>query len=95
MGHGAYMEVYFAIPTRRRHKQPIEVGRRLPELLPLRPHITVYLVNRNRIQFHHANRAVVLVSSVIDLSLHDDKDLRPAGTAWRCDCNGVTRRRDL
>ena len=35
--------------------------------------MTVCLVDRNCIQFYHANHTVVLVSSVIDLSLRDDK----------------------
>ena len=51
----------------------MEVGRRLTELLSLHPHVTVCLVDCNRIQFYHANHTVVLVSSVIDLSLRDDK----------------------
>lgn len=51
-----------------RRKQLTEVGRRLTDLLSLRPHVTVGLVDRNRIQFYHANHTVVLVSSVIDLS---------------------------
>jgi len=67
------VEVCFATPPRRRRKQPIEVGRRLTELLSLRPHVTVCLADRNRIQFYHANHTVILVSSVIDLSLRDDK----------------------
>jgi len=64
-------EVEFKTPPRRR--QPAEVGRHLTDLLSLRPHVTVGLVDRNRIQFYHANHAVVLVSSVIDLSLRNDK----------------------
>lgn len=48
-------------------KQPTEVGQRLMELLSIRPHVTVCLVEGNCIQFYHANHSVVLVSSVIDL----------------------------
>ena len=43
------------------------------EFLSLRPHVTVGLADRDRIQFYHTNHSVVLVSSVIDLSLHDDE----------------------
>lgn len=43
------------------------------ELLSIRPHVTVGLVDRNRIQFYHANHSVVLVSSAINLSLEDDE----------------------
>jgi len=54
-------------------KQPIEVGQYLMELLSVRPHVTVGLVHRDSVQFYHANHSVVLVSSVVDLSLHDDE----------------------
>lgn len=56
-----------------RPKQSDEVGRQLLELLSIRPHVTVGLVDGRRIQFYHANHSVVLVSSIIDLSLHNDE----------------------
>jgi len=43
------------------------------DLLSLRPHLTVGLAERGRIQFYHANHSVVLVSSAIDL-LHGDDE---------------------
>ena len=43
------------------------------DLLSLRPHMTVGLVDRNRVQFYYANHAVVLMSSATGLSLHDDE----------------------
>jgi len=42
------------------------------ELLSNHPHVTVCLVDRERIQFYHANHSVVLISSIIDLSLRKD-----------------------
>jgi len=54
-------------------RQPTEVGQLLMDLLSLRSHMTVSLVDNNHIQFYHANHSVVLLSSVIDLSLHDDE----------------------
>ena len=60
--------------TRRPPKQPAEVGSRLTKLLSVRPHVTVCLVDGNRIQFYHANHSVVLVSSVIDLSVDNGEN---------------------
>ena len=59
----------FSTQHRRQHKskQPVEVCRGLMDLLPLRPHVTVGLVDCDRIEFYHADHSVVLVSSVIDL----------------------------
>ncbi|KAF9648771.1 hypothetical protein BDM02DRAFT_2074741 [Thelephora ganbajun] len=66
-------EPHFPTRPKSRHKQPPEVGQRLMELLSLRPHVTVGLVDHHRIQLYHADHSVVLVSSVADLSLHDDE----------------------
>ena len=65
-------ETSFPTLPRRRSSRSTEIGKRLTELLSLRPHITVGLAERDRVQLYHANHTVVLVSPVIDLSLHDD-----------------------
>ena len=53
--------------------RPTETGQRLLELLSLRPHVTVGLVDCDCIRFYHVNHSTVLVSSAIDLSLQDDE----------------------
>ena len=55
----------------------LKVGQDLLEqflISPLCPHATVGLVSGNRIQFYHANRSVILVSSAIDFSGLDQAD---------------------
>ena len=39
-----------------------------------RSHATIGLVDRNRVQFYHANHSVILVSSAIGFSTADPKD---------------------
>ena len=53
----------------------LQVGRYLLDLFSIpafRSHATVGLVDRNRIQFYHANHSVILVSSAIAFSTADD-----------------------
>ena len=67
------MEAHFPTRPRHRRKRSTEVGWCLKDLLSFHPHVTVALVDCSRIQFYHANHSAVLVSSVIDLSLHNDE----------------------
>jgi len=50
----------------------LQVGRYLLEQFPVpafRSHATIALVDRDRIQFYHANHSVILLSSVINFSV--------------------------
>ena len=54
----------------------LQVGRYLLEQFAIpafRSHATIGLVDRDRIQFYHANHSVILVSSAINFSRNDDK----------------------
>ena len=66
-------DVSFPPRSQSQPEQSPEVGPLLIQLLSIHPHVTVGLVDRNRVQFYHANHSVVLVSSVIDLSSEDDE----------------------
>ena len=55
----------------------LQVGRYLLEQFSVpafRSHVTVGLVDRDRIQFYHANRSVILVTSAINFSTEDNGD---------------------
>lgn len=61
-------------PTERQNETYLRVAQYILkqfEVSPHRSHITMGLVDRDRIQFYHANHSVVLVSSGVDFSLHD------------------------
>ena len=56
----------------------LQVGRYLLEQFAIpafRSHATIGLVDRDRIQFYHANHSVILVSSAINFSRKDEKGL--------------------
>jgi len=56
----------------------LQVGRYLLEQFAIpafRSHATIGLVDRDRIQFYHANHSVILVSSGINFSRQDEKGL--------------------
>ena len=65
-------------PEPKRQVEPaLQVCRYLLEMFSvplLRSHATVSLVDRDRLQFYHANRSVILVSSAINFSKGDGKD---------------------
>jgi len=57
--------------TKQQRDAHLQVGRYLLEQFSIpafRSHITIGLVDRDRIQFYHANHSVILVSSAIDFS---------------------------
>ena len=63
--------------TKQQKDAYLQVGRYLLEQFSIpafRSHITVGLVDRDRIQFYHANHSVILVSSAIDFSPSDHTD---------------------
>ena len=63
--------------TKQQKEAYLQVGRYLLEQFSIpafRSHITVGLVDRDRIQFYHANHSVILVSSAIDFSPSKSKD---------------------
>lgn len=64
-------EVVYPPGPQYRLKQRTDLGRLLMLFLSFRPHVTIGLVDRNRIQFYHADHSVVLISSPISLSLQD------------------------
>ena len=60
--------------TDRQRDAYLQVGRYLLEQFSapaFRSHATIGLVDRNRIQFYHANRSVILASSAINFSASD------------------------
>ena len=63
--------------TKAQSKPATQVCRYLLEMFSiplLRSHATVCLVDRDRLQLHHANRSVILVSSAINFSSGDGLD---------------------
>ena len=68
--------------TKQQREAHLQVGRYLLEQFSIpafRSHITIGLVDRDRIQFYHANHSVILVSSAIDFSSDKDKDNHAGG----------------
>ena len=68
---------YRAEETERQKEVSTQLGKYLLEQFSVpgfRSHATVALIDRDRIQFYHANHSVVLVSSAIDFGTNDTKD---------------------
>ena len=64
----------WANETDRQQDAYLQVGRYLLEQFSapaFRSHATIGLVDRDRVQFYHANRSVILVSSAINFSAND------------------------
>ena len=69
--------LYRAEETERQKEVSTQLGKYLLEQFSIpgfRSHATVALIDRDRIQFYHANHSVILVSSAIDFGTNDTKD---------------------